>query len=242
MKAILGLLVVLSGWSVPAISQCLADGVYEATATTSYECCWGTINFNVDHWDVTITGTQIEIRPVPRGTLPEVLGGSIDCDDGTFVVSAYIPGGCAQSYNLQGQIETANSWSGTFNASYRGNGCHCTLSWCDDQQLAVWASLSPTAVGSVPSLGRIDVAPNPFSGSTTIRVHLERRGAASVDVVDVSGRVVASLVEAALLDRGDYQFLWDARGDDGSRVANGVYFVRLRSESIARTAKVLVID
>lgn len=248
MKAVYGPLIALVALSAPApaLSQCLLAGTYDSTPPVDYTCCMSIIDYDVSQWVITFNGTQMTVRPQPRGTLPATLIGTINCQNGTFSVSAFISGGCSETYTLQGQVQSASSWSGTLTAQYTGPDCDCFGGMfgtpCQSQQFMISGSLPPTAVDSAPSLARIAIGPNPFSGSTTIRVRLERGGEASLDVVDVAGRVVASLVESAPLADGDYQFMWDARGDDGNRVASGVYFIRLRSESVVRMAKVLVID
>lgn len=60
--------------------------------------------------------------------------------------------------------------------------------------------------------------PNPFNPSTTIQYHLAEKSDVNIDVYDVSGRKVASLVNMAGQAAGYYQRIWDASG-----LSSGVY-------------------
>lgn len=76
--------------------------------------------------------------------------------------------------------------------------------------------------------------PNPFSGSTTISFQLDHPAYAKLDVFDLMGREVKSLVDAQLgagIHRADL---------DGSTLADGVYFYRLDVDGGALTRKLLV--
>jgi hypothetical protein len=234
--------------AVPATAQCLLDGTYDSDPVTSYACCVGLISFSVGQWDLTIAGNQVLVAPVPPGSIPSALVGTIDCQSGTFTATASVPGGCTETYTLQGQILSPGNWSGTFYAQYSGPDCSCFGGMfgtpCTSQQFAVAGSLPATAIrpGAPPSFARLDVGPNPFSASTTVRVRVERSEAASLVVLDVAGRTVATLFGGATLDRGDHEFSWARRTDDGRRAPTGIYFVRLRTASTERVAKVLVLD
>jgi len=77
--------------------------------------------------------------------------------------------------------------------------------------------------------------PNPFNPSTTIRYVVPVRERVRIDVFDVSGQSVITLVdreEAA----GEYEVLWRGVDADGTQAASGVYFVRIEAgrQSLAR--------
>lgn len=77
--------------------------------------------------------------------------------------------------------------------------------------------------------------PNPFTRQSTLRFAVANTGAVSLDVLDVSGRVVRTLASGALA-AGEHAREWDGRDDLGHPVGAGVYFVRLRqgAQSIER--------
>ena len=68
--------------------------------------------------------------------------------------------------------------------------------------------------------------PNPFNPKTEIRYDLPVGGRASLEVFDIRGRKVKTLVEAQL-PAGSQKAVWDGRDADGGEVAAGVYLYRL---------------
>lgn len=79
-------------------------------------------------------------------------------------------------------------------------------------------------------------APNPFRGSTTINYGIAQDGPVAIDVFDVGGRKLTSLVEG---DRsvGQHQVKFDASG-----LGKGVYFYRLSTLSGTVSGKMTVIE
>ncbi|MFN2370320.1 MAG: lamin tail domain-containing protein, partial [Candidatus Krumholzibacteriia bacterium] len=70
--------------------------------------------------------------------------------------------------------------------------------------------------------------PNPFNPSTAVFFSLDRDGHARLDIYDVRGRQVRTLVDARLT-AGSYDgaYRWDGRDDQGRSVTSGTYFQRL---------------
>jgi hypothetical protein len=83
----------------------------------------------------------------------------------------------------------------------------------------------PTAIGTgvgVPGAFLLEQnAPNPFRGRTTVGFHVAREGAIRLDVYDVQGRRVHTLVDERRTP-GTYAVEWD-----GARLASGRYLYRL---------------
>lgn len=82
--------------------------------------------------------------------------------------------------------------------------------------------------------------PNPFNPVTTISFGLARRGAVSLCVYDVSGRVVRVLVDG-VRPPGRYREAWDGRDAAGTRVASGVYFYRLMTPGFDEARKMVLL-
>jgi len=76
--------------------------------------------------------------------------------------------------------------------------------------------------------------PNPFNPSTIISYDLPRSGLVSLKVYDLYGREVATLVDGARA-AGRHQETFDGRG-----LASGVYFVRLKTDAMSSTIKLLM--
>ena len=70
--------------------------------------------------------------------------------------------------------------------------------------------------------------PNPFNPSTTIKFYLPETADVALDVLDISGRVVASLVSGKL-DAGAHAIEWRGTNNHGTSVASGAYFYHLRT-------------
>ncbi len=77
--------------------------------------------------------------------------------------------------------------------------------------------------------------PNPFNPTTTISFTLPEGARARLNIYDVQGRIVATLVDR-VLGPGDHTVQWDAHG-----VASGVYFCTLESADFKETQKMVLL-
>ena len=76
--------------------------------------------------------------------------------------------------------------------------------------------------------------PNPFNPSTTISYDLPRSGMVSLKVYDLLGREVATLTNG-MKNAGSYHEVFD-----GSRLASGIYFARLKTDAMSSTIKLIM--
>jgi FlgD Ig-like domain/Galactose oxidase, central domain len=112
----------------------------------------------------------------------------------------------------------------------------------------VWA-FTPGSTTSVPVAqgGRgSEVAlgaprPNPSRGTSALEFLLVSPGHATLEIFDAGGRRVRRLVDANL-SAGPHSASWSGEDDRGGRVANGLYFVRLRSGTRQVTRRLVRID
>ena len=82
--------------------------------------------------------------------------------------------------------------------------------------------------------------PNPFNPSTRINYSIGERGLVTLEIFDILGRQVRTLVnevEAA----GSYQIVWDGRTADSKPAGSGVYFYRLRSGNLSKTERMVLL-
>jgi hypothetical protein len=84
-------------------------------------------------------------------------------------------------------------------------------------------------LASGPKLELLPNRPNPFSGVTSIAFALPLPGRASLSVYDATGRLVRTLASRETLAAGRHEVTWNGDDASGSRVAPGVYAVRLES-------------
>ncbi len=73
--------------------------------------------------------------------------------------------------------------------------------------------------------------PNPFNPTTTIRFGLQENATVSLKVYNLLGQVVATLLDQQFKQAGYHLAHWDARADDGSAVASGMYIYKLEVSS-----------
>jgi formylglycine-generating enzyme required for sulfatase activity len=77
------------------------------------------------------------------------------------------------------------------------------------------------------NMGSVQSFHNPARRTTKISFNLKNAGTVELQIFNISGRQVKSLV-SAILQAGDYNTVWDGRGDHGSLLSSGFYFYTLR--------------
>lgn len=85
-------------------------------------------------------------------------------------------------------------------------------------------------------------APNPFGSRTLLRYTLPAESGVMLEVLDVGGRRVRSLVPGERSSAGTHEVEWDGRGDHGERAPSGIYFVRLIAGPERRVQRVVRIS
>ncbi|RMH71615.1 MAG: T9SS C-terminal target domain-containing protein [Gemmatimonadetes bacterium] len=83
-------------------------------------------------------------------------------------------------------------------------------------------------------------APNPFNPFTTIQYQLPDRQAVRLNIYDVQGRLITTLVDQTQ-PAGTYQLVWNGTDAQGQAVRSGVYFYRLDTSSGFRARKSMVL-
>lgn len=91
------------------------------------------------------------------------------------------------------------------------------------------ATASPIIASVAEAFGLAPVRPNPFGSSAEIAFTLDREGKTRLEVIDVSGRRVTTLVDREMA-AGRHAISWNGSDSDGQAVAAGLYFVRLVSD------------
>ena len=80
--------------------------------------------------------------------------------------------------------------------------------------------------------------PNPFKSSTRIQFDLPAPGRVKVQIFDIQGRVVRSLLDA-VQPVGRYSLFWPGDNDKGQKVVPGVYFYRIQTPANTATQKLI---
>lgn len=90
------------------------------------------------------------------------------------------------------------------------------------------ASAAPSAILLPEKTDLSPPVPNPFQGGVLLRVALASPADVRLDVFDVAGRRVRTMVSGRLA-AGYHSFSWEGRDDAGRGSAAGVYFFRLQT-------------
>ncbi|MGH7726179.1 MAG: FlgD immunoglobulin-like domain containing protein [Candidatus Eiseniibacteriota bacterium] len=113
--------------------------------------------------------------------------------------------------------------------------------WYVDDVTVTNVGGEPVPVPVVPASFALDPAfPNPTAGRTTIAFRLPAASTVALEIYDVRGARVRSLLAGAM-PAGPHAVDWDGLGEDGSRVPPGLYFYRLTADRFGARAGRLVV-
>ncbi|MCX6828274.1 MAG: T9SS type A sorting domain-containing protein [candidate division Zixibacteria bacterium] len=82
--------------------------------------------------------------------------------------------------------------------------------------------------------------PNPFNPMTEIRFGLPRRCTVALDIYNILGQKVATILDK-ILPGGYYVARWDGAVSGGKSAANGIYFYRLTAGDFEATKKMVLL-
>ena len=82
--------------------------------------------------------------------------------------------------------------------------------------------------------------PNPFNPTTTIKFNLDAPKRVMIQIFDVSGRKVCTLVDE-IRNKGAYSVSWNGSDNHGHPVSSGIYLIKMNAGSYAVTRKVTML-
>ncbi|TPW13035.1 MAG: hypothetical protein FD129_1345, partial [bacterium] len=201
----------------------------------------------VDSSDVPwfpLIGAYLYLVPADDPTAGPVAGG-VTCDNGTLVI-AHLAAGRYKAYADMPGFRT-----GWFHGESRAEAAVLTVGAGGEPRL-IDIVLDTAYPPPGPGGGGTDAAepsmvvglhnsPNPFRPQTTIQYRLMAPTDVSVQVYDLHGRLVRSLVESARQPAGEQFLPWDGRDDAGTMASGGVYFYRVWTPVETRTGKMVMV-
>jgi len=112
-------------WNVLS-GSCDPDGSWDlAGPPIQFTCCLGLVDIDISQFDFAADGATVTSSPTSPVPL---LGAASTCPSGSFSSSGSIPGGCTETYSLDGSFTGPDSWSGTYAMEFVGPDCAaCTL-------------------------------------------------------------------------------------------------------------------
>jgi len=83
--------------------------------------------------------------------------------------------------------------------------------------------------------------PNPFNPMTTISFDLPAPGTATLQVFDLGGRLVRTILDGQDLTAGRHETVWNGRDEAGREAAAGTYLYRLSTGGFSETRRMVMI-
>ncbi len=81
--------------------------------------------------------------------------------------------------------------------------------------------------------------PNPFNPTTNILFNVAEEGQVEIKVYNIKGQVVKSLLNENRAI-GSHRVIWNGDNNNGSKVASGIYFIRMKQANTNVTRKILL--
>ena len=91
---------------------------------------------------------------------------------------------------------------------------------------------------NIPTIFSLDQNyPNPFNPETTIRFALPADVTARLEVYNILGQYITTLIDGVHHTAGFYEANWDARDASGRIVPSGIYIYRITAGDYVETKK-----
>ena len=83
--------------------------------------------------------------------------------------------------------------------------------------------------------------PNPFSKQTTLDFSLETSSKVSIDIFDINGRKINSLINRNF-EKGNHKIVWNANDNFGKTATAGIYFYRIKTDKYCGSGKMILMN
>ena len=82
--------------------------------------------------------------------------------------------------------------------------------------------------------------PNPFNPSTNINFRISETGNVSIKIFNVLGKEIKQLLQENL-PSGEHNIQWDGKGDEGSTLPSGIYFIQMIAGKYRQSIKTVLL-
>ena len=82
--------------------------------------------------------------------------------------------------------------------------------------------------------------PNPFNPTTTIRFDIPEAASVRMEVYNMLGQRIATLIDGEFYTAGTYEAIWDARDDMGREMSSGMYIYRITAGEYVNVKRMLL--
>lgn len=181
----------------------------------------------------------LDTRDAPSGTVDSVLYYSYSEDEGeTWTPNEAI----SEAFDPTIGYPQQNKMGDYFDMISDNDFAH--LAWANTLnggQDVYYTRITPALLG-LDDLSRNSfgarVSPNPFSDSTTIEFSIDSGANTRVEVYDIQGRKVNTLLDQSVF--GNQRLSWDGTNSGGSKLSSGLYFITITSEGLKASLKVVL--
>ena len=157
--------------------------------------------------------------------LSQNTGGPLPAGEGVFT---YIPWNHDDLPGIQGSISITNIYvSGYFGSE---------LSHEIGPKYNFGNILRLDKSGYPPNHHLLPAFPNPFNPTTTIPFHVSNDQVFDLDIYDINGKKIQSLLKNVELQMGEHQIRWNA-----NKFGSGLYFVQLKNNKNILTQKIMLL-
>jgi hypothetical protein len=94
---------------------------------------------------------------------------------------------------------------------------------------------------AVKGFGLVSNFPNPFNPTTTIEFTLPEQGVVKVDLYDILGSKVSTLIDNQELSAGQKRLVWNGKNDKGVQMVSGTYIYRISSGKFSVSKKMMLL-
>lgn len=82
--------------------------------------------------------------------------------------------------------------------------------------------------------------PNPFNPETVIEFAAADVSDVTIDVFDITGRRIVSLIDNEKIEPGYHRVVWKGVDEQGRRVSSGIYFYRMQTSDYSDVRKIIM--
>jgi len=217
-----------------AITAVVSDGSLTDTAKAVV---------TVNHKPVFVSKTPATLTVASQNNIVAFTARGKDVDGGvlqyTWKVNGIVVKGPGTDSTYSARFTDAHGVQKIVMAIYK------TTTGFADSTSAVWnftitdVAVDPYGIPTEFALGQN--YPNPFNPSTTIRFDLPKEAPVTMEVYNVLGVRVRTLMAGVTVNAGRHTMVWDGRDDNGNTAPSGVYMYRISANDFHASKKMTLV-
>jgi len=203
-------------------------------------------DYPVLNTSTSLVTKKLNINVIDTATFEIINIGGGECD---FIIAQSPPVGWVTSVPIFGTLsggdsQLINLYFDTDGLSYGDYSTNLLIQDNDNNEIILPIHLEVTqfvvTVDEIISFKDIGSFPNPFHDETNIHFILAGEAFTNISIYNSEGKTIRTLMNNAL-DPGEHMIIWDGRSDYGTRVPEGIYYCRLKTNSSISVIKLLLL-